>query len=472
MLCVQYMQLRSVTKLTSAALLLEFLFLAAAFAHDGHSNMEEDMDKIGPSPSAGLSRPAASVSPNAVQTNHPSYFGYSAGSGFIYAHAFFMVLGWMFLLPVGVMLSIAKSNIRTPVQALFLAINVLGVVLGAIYNAKTPDLYPQNSHHKLGWVLTWLVGIYILMGLLSNYSERDRGYDKTSAEGLPFLPVSVEAMEAYQKAHGEEAEHRRHSNDSGQGTERASSSLRSHSLSPTDEYGDQRLPSYGRIYSDGEDATTHGRRLFLRSNVLDRIVRQVLGLPKGVLRLTEMLYTTVDRVILILGFIAICTGAVTYGGIMRGDGIFNGLAHFIKGGIFLWYGVLTLGRWMGCFADLGWAWNIKPSPVAGSWKTSIPSAEFVESFVIFLYGTTNVFLEHLAAWGDAWTAQDLEHVSISVMFFGGGLTKDIVKAIEAYQLDAMFVFTLTVGLTAFFMAWIIMVVAVKGWAVRRAQTIF
>jgi hypothetical protein len=27
----------------------------------------------------------------------------------------------------------------------------------------------------------------------------------------------------------------------------------------------------------------------------------------------------------------------------------------------------------------------------------------------------------LAAWGDAWTAQDLEHVSISVMFFGGGL---------------------------------------------------
>jgi Protein of unknown function (Ytp1) len=33
----------------------------------------------------------------------------------------------------------------------------------------------------------------------------------------------------------------------------------------------------------------------------------------------------------------------------------------------------------------------------------------------------NVFLEHLAAWGGAWTAQDLEHVSISIMFFGGGL---------------------------------------------------
>ncbi len=77
---------------------------------------------------------------------------------------------------------------------------------------------------------------------------------------------------------------------------------------------------------------------------------------------------------------------------------------------------------MGCFAELGWAWNVKPSAaVVGSWKASVPSAEFVESFLIFLYGSTNVFLEHLEAWGKAWSAQDLEHVSISVMFFGGGL---------------------------------------------------
>lgn len=77
---------------------------------------------------------------------------------------------------------------------------------------------------------------------------------------------------------------------------------------------------------------------------------------------------------------------------------------------------------MGCFADLGWAWNVKPSRAeVGRWKSRIPSGEFVESFVIFLYGCTNVFLEHLAAWGDAWTPQDLEHVSISIMFFGGGL---------------------------------------------------
>ena len=77
---------------------------------------------------------------------------------------------------------------------------------------------------------------------------------------------------------------------------------------------------------------------------------------------------------------------------------------------------------MGCFVEYGWAWNVRPPVgVISSRKAAMPSAEFVESFVIFLYGATNVFLEHLTAWGGAWTARDLEHVSISIMFFGGGL---------------------------------------------------
>ena len=84
---------------------------------------------------------------------------------------------------------------------------------------------------------------------------------------------------------------------------------------------------------------------------------------------------------------------------------------------------------MGCFSEFGWAWNVRPTPaMVGSRKARVPSAEFVESFVIFFYGSTNVFLEHLAAWGKAWTAQDLEHVSISIMFFGGGLCGMLVES--------------------------------------------
>lgn len=45
--------------------------------------------------------------------------------------------------------------------------------------------------------------------------------------------------------------------------------------------------------------------------------------------------------------------------------------------------------------------------------------------------------------------------------------KDTVSSMETYDLNAMFAFTLTMGFTAFLMAWVIMVLGIKGWAVRR-----
>lgn len=104
--------------------------------------------------------------------------------------------------------------------------------------------------------------------------------------------------------------------------------------------------------------------------------------------------------------------------LQEGREIFNGLAHWIKGGIFFWLGLFNLGRWTGSFAELGWAWNIRPKQPRRKWR---PSAEFVESALIFAYGSTNIFLEHLGNWGGRWTSSDLEHVSITVLFIGGGL---------------------------------------------------
>jgi hypothetical protein len=92
------------------------------------------------------------------------------------------------------------------------------------------------------------------------------------------------------------------------------------------------------------------------------------------------------------------------------------LAHFIKGGIFLWLGMLMIARWAGSFADLGWAWNAKP-PTAGR----APSMELVESSLICFYGVSNVWLEHLSAWGEEWSAMDFEHVGITILFAGAGL---------------------------------------------------
>ena len=56
----------------------------------------------------------------------------------------------------------------------------------------------------------------------------------------------------------------------------------------------------------------------------------------------------------------------------------------------------------------------------------------------------------------------------SFCLISGGLlfmasNKDTVAAMEAYNLNAMFTFTVVMGWTAFMMAWTILVLAVKGW---------
>lgn len=46
-------------------------------------------------------------------------------------------------------------------------------------------------------------------------------------------------------------------------------------------------------------------------------------------------------------------------------------------------------------------------------------------------------------------------------------SSDTVDGMIHYELDAMFIYTVTMGLVGLLMAWVILVVALKGWAVRR-----
>lgn len=64
----------------------------------------------------------------------------------------------------------------------------------------------------------------------------------------------------------------------------------------------------------------------------------------------------------------------------------------------------------------------------------MPSGEFTESFVIFLYGVTNVWLEHLGAWGGSWNPEDFQHVSITVLFAGGGLLGMLIESRRVREL--------------------------------------
>lgn len=60
----------------------------------------------------------------------------------------------------------------------------------------------------------------------------------------------------------------------------------------------------------------------------------------------------------------------------------------------------------------------------------------------------------------------------SFCLIAGGITfmvsnKDTVAVLEGYNLDAMFTFTITMGFTALLMAWTTVVIAIKGWALRK-----
>ncbi|KAK3376010.1 hypothetical protein B0T24DRAFT_213445 [Lasiosphaeria ovina] len=369
----------------------------------------------------------------------PNYFGLADHRGLIYAHIALMVLAWIFILPVGVMFSLARSRLALLVQCAFLATHAGGLLLGTIYNASTPDLYPNNAHHKIGWIATWTVGAQVVIGLLARVAGvlRRRSSNSSRAdERQSFIPVSTEAIAEHESRF---PENYRFSNDSGQGTELGSEAIRGHSVSsgtdsPAIPLQDVGLRDANKDFnvSGGDEDSEEGLTMLPRHGVVRSMVQKAAGMVSS--RFWKFLifaYNFIDSTILVFGSIALATGWITFGRFFEGEQIFTGLAHWIKGGVFFWLGIFTLARWAGSFGDLGWAWNVRPKRKDDRWR---PSAEFVESALIFFYGSTNIFLEHLGGWGGEWGPQDLEHISITVLFIGGGLCGMLIESTRIREL--------------------------------------
>ncbi|KAF2723429.1 hypothetical protein K431DRAFT_318933 [Polychaeton citri CBS 116435] len=401
---------------TSAALLL--VALPVAIAHG-----DEHMDM------GNMDMGAAATSP--VEADSPqTYFRHPYYAKWMLAHITLMVAAWVFALPAAIMLSIAKSRYSLPAQLGFHLVNGLGMFTGFVYNHSTPDLYVNNSHHPIGWVSTSFTIAWTLMALFNAYTAH---LASRSSEIPQTHPVTAAAMEQYQQQYTDEEQYR-WSRDSGHGTERNSESLFSPSRSNSSSsiMRKPEAPGYDADdradYSSDEDSE---RQHFLGNNRVDRFISRHAS-KFGSARshnVVAAIYAILEKLLLLLGFLSVTTGFVVYGGVFQKREVFSGLAHFIKGGIFFWYGLLTLGRWMGAFSKFGWAWNVRPQyPLVSRSTAWVPSAEFVESFVIFVYGCSNVFLEHLNAWGKPWSAQDFEHVSITLLFFGGGLLGMLIES--------------------------------------------
>ncbi|TKA63829.1 hypothetical protein B0A55_10198 [Friedmanniomyces simplex] len=396
---------------TTAALLLGALPLVAGHGEDG---------------SASVAVPLSDPNDH-YQEHGANYFGHGHYTGWILAHIILMSAAWIFTMPLAIMLSVARSRYHLPAQVLFHALNGAGVFTGFVYNHATPDLYEHNAHHPIGWIVTSSTIIWTIASLYTAYG------DYRSRHGGQGHPLSSNDTAYYSvlQQYSDRAELARWSVDSGVGSSRQH---RSESIPQKPEEPESPVhDDLGDDKPDGEDSDEDEprKRGFLGNNRVDRFVShyaQRLSTPRAstVVRCSQII---LEKILLLLGFFALCTGFVTYGGLGRANQVFSLAAHFVKGGIFVWYGVLTLGRWMGAFTEFGWAWNVRPDyPLVARWKTRVPSAEFVESFVIWLYGASNVFLEHLNSWGGEWHPQDFEHVSLTVLFFGGGLLGMLVDS--------------------------------------------
>jgi hypothetical protein len=216
------------------------------------------------------------------------------------------------------MLSIARSRLALPIQFAFLIVNALALLLGVVYNHKSPELYENNAHSKTGWIITWIASAWVFMGLVQIHAGRTKADALNNETAQPMTAANMAQYESLHKSQLPDPS--RYSSDSGQGTEPNSASLYGHSRSPSVEEEEHVfLGPQRRFTHDDDEAFENGaeKDSFLRNTPVDgffsrTIGRYAVGRPLKFLRL---LYVVIDRTILVQGFVAFATGTVVYGGI-------------------------------------------------------------------------------------------------------------------------------------------------------------
>ncbi|KAI5813823.1 hypothetical protein BZA77DRAFT_334726 [Pyronema omphalodes] len=358
------------------------------------------------------------TTPNNGTVDESYFFAYPSHKGWLYLHILFMFLGWVVVLPLSISFFFISFRLYLQSQIAFIAATAVGAAFGSIYKGLTPDLYPNNAHSKFGYFLYFLIALQIFLVAVGRIIEAS--CHARSSGQVRFMRVPRVSSDGIG----------RHSRDSGNG---GSFSLNSSTENLTEAEGYSHYNHSSEADEDEDplvekwDSENNQRqKSWFKTRLHDFSHYISLQLEKFLSRYTPWLITPrisrffnhLNRFLLLLfiplGFTATTTGLITASGIFKASSVFNGLAHWIKGGIFVHYGFITLLRYLGCFSTLGWHWPIVPSTDGISFET-------IESSLIAIYGFSNLFLEHLAAWGGKWTHGDLQHLGISFMFLGCGV---------------------------------------------------
>lgn len=195
-----------------------------------------------------------------------------------------------------------------PSQFVFLGTNALGLVLGTIYNASTPDLFPNNAHHRIGWIITWVISAQVVVSLLRRVGGAFKGADSELAEERrSFIPLPTDVPEA-RGYYGD-----RLSNDSGQGSEPTTESLRSNSISTLGDHEHQPMSTFNKELDEEDDFDGPIMPMPEAKPQSKTTLMAIKVLSSRVWKYIDFGYKVVDRIILPFGFIAYTSGIATYG---------------------------------------------------------------------------------------------------------------------------------------------------------------
>ena len=212
------------------------------------------------------------------------------------------------------MLSVARSRIALIIQLSFLGLHSLGLLLATVHSSKVPDLYENNVHNKIGWIVTLVVVAQCAIGLVKLAANIVKPQEARTEQQVSFLPISTEALAQHQSTAYQDGY--RYSQDSGHFT--ASEPSRSQSFSSNhDQEEEEEEERKLREYQDAQAEAEYTEKQGLLGNTkIQRAASRISAkISKRSMKVLNVIYTAMDFIILPLGFVAIVTGTVVYGGV-------------------------------------------------------------------------------------------------------------------------------------------------------------
>lgn len=356
--------------------------------------------------------PPASYYTADIDGDHPE--GEKRHPGLMAAHVLLLSFAFFGALPVGIALRSVRNAWHPVAVVAFWASACLGLAASSLYRKLTPDMYEGAAHGTHGWLTILLAAMLTTFDIFAGV--------KRTAAYLMSVYRKEQSFSCASLWRAAASDQERHSS--------LQTNLTKYSSVISDEPEEYHALASIPEVEDGEWAnhTRQAHSRHLSESTLyepgspggkrrgsDETLHDVGGAyaPRSrIQRVGNALFSTLERILVFAAFGQVIEGVIVYVGGCRANYLNSCLAHLIKGGIFWCYGLVTFARFIGAFADMGWAWNQVPN------NKSYPTAEFVESAVVFTYGITNTWMERFSAQpGDPFTTKQIEHIGIAVMFW-------------------------------------------------------